>query len=209
MNLKVKFVFSIGLVAVLCLLCASTSYATSMGFNGVYDYATWTESSNIPGPLTTVSTIDGPQQTLTLYEPNGCFSGGPCQPGGNDFSHTVVSTGTVSFDWAFNWNIDPCCSGSNFYINGALYNLADGYPGNPYNGTWNGPGDASGFFSAPVNAGDTITFETFTADNCCGAANTVITNFDAPVATPEPSSLLLLGTGLLGFGGTFKRKLFS
>jgi hypothetical protein len=179
------------------LMFVGAAFAAPIGFNGAYDYATWTASSNIPGPLTTVSTIDGTQQTLTLYEPDGESSGGPNMAGGFDFSHTVLATGTVSFDWAFNWDIDACCSGFNFYINSTLYNLANGYPGNPGNNTG---GNGSGFFSALVSAGDTITFQAFTADNCCDAANTVITNFDAS-EVPEPVSMMLLGTGLAGILG--------
>ena len=182
-------------LAASAILCAPTAFAATIGFNGYYDYATWTASTNISGPSTTVSTIDGTQQTLTLFEPDGADFGGPNMEGWFNFSHTVGSTGNVSFDWAFNWDIDSCCSGFNFYINSTLYNLADGYPGNPY---FDNGGDLSGTFSAPVVAGDTITFQAFTADNCCEAANTVITNFDAGTGAPEPGSALLFGIGIAG-----------
>src|SRR5437868_14113822 len=90
-------------LAVSCLLFAATASA-EIGFNGDYDYATWTPSANALGgggfPL--VNTIDGPQNTLTLYEPDGCAAGGPCFGGvgfGNDFSHVAMGTGTLSFSW--------------------------------------------------------------------------------------------------------------
>jgi hypothetical protein len=71
-----------------------------------------------------------------------------------------------------------------FYVNSTLYDLANG--------------DSSGDFSIAVNAGDAIKFAAFTADNCCGAANTVISNFDAPTSVPEPGSVLLMGAGIAG-----------
>ena len=41
---------------------------------------------------------------------------------------------------------------------------------------------------------------------CCGTDNTgFIATFGA--STPEPGSLVLLGTGILGLAGTFRRKL--
>lgn len=199
-------VFIAGL-AVLFVLSASTAYAAAVGFNGVYDYATWTETVNNPlgtGGFPLVNTIDGTQQTLTLYEPDGCYSGGPCDGGGgygNDFSHVAEGTGTLSFNWSFNWDVDPCCSGADVYINSTLYNLADGSFANPRAYA----GDASGTFSVAVTAGDTITLEAFSLDDCCGASNFQISNFNAP-STPEPASLLLFGSGLLGVGIALRKR---
>lgn len=194
--LKKSRLIGAGLVLV-SILCASDSGADTIGFNGYYDYSTWSSYSNIPGPATTVHSIDGTQQTLTLWEPDGATYGGPFMQGSQFFSHTIGAAGTLSFDWNFDWTIDACCSGFNVYINSTEYNLANGYPASPYH---HSGGNTSGTFSAIVAPGDVFTFAAFTADNCCQPAHTVINNFEAPAsAVPDAgSTVTLYSLGLLG-----------
>jgi hypothetical protein len=185
------------LSAFLCL----PAHAATAGFNGIYDYSTWTKTSTFGDPV--VSSVDVTQQTLTILEPNNSAGGGAPQE--YDVSHVVPASGIVSFNWSFDSTIDPCCSGFNFYVNGVLHNLIGGNFTNPGNfSTVTG----SGTFSIAVNAGDTITFGAFSEDGCCGASTNVITNFSAPVgvaaAIPTLSEWgLIMLSGLLAFGGAF------
>jgi hypothetical protein len=195
-----KSIAKLGLLVVLCLAC---TVANAQGFNGYYDYGTWSSSNTLAGGYTVSSTNPG-QTTVTLNEPDGCFYNGSCGPQEFDFSHTVASSGTVSFDWNFNASADACCSGLNFYVNGFEYNLTGGDFGNPYG---NFSTFAGGTFTVGVNAGDVITFGAFSADGCCDATINTISNFSAPNDTPEPASLALLGTGLVGLAGAVRRRL--
>src|SRR5262249_38088101 len=147
--------------AMVALLFCAQANASPIGFNGFYDYSTWTRTDTSYSPM--VSTIDGPQQVLTLYEPDGTC----CFGQEFDFSHAVQSSGTVSFDWTFDPSIDPCCSGMEFYVNSTLYNLSgSSFPCRYCNFNY----IQSGSFSIAVNAGDIITFGAFSDDSCCRAS---------------------------------------
>ncbi|MGA8147827.1 MAG: IPTL-CTERM sorting domain-containing protein [Gallionellaceae bacterium] len=193
--------FSVILMFLSALFCLP-AYAATVGFNGYYDYSTWTKSSTFGDPV--VSSVDGPQQTLTIMEPN---SGNGLGAQEYDLSHVVESSGTVSFDWSFDSTVDDCCSGLNFYVNGVLHNLIGGNFVNPGNfSTTTG----SGHFSIAVNAGDTITFGAFSEDGCCGASTNIISNFSAPTGATVPTSIptlsewgMVILSSLLAFGAVF------
>jgi len=188
-------------IAPLAIAFAAAPALAQTGFNGFYDYSTWTQTETIGAPM--VSSIDASHQTLTLNEPDPNWE--PWQPQEFDFSHVVGATGTVSFDWTFDASNDGCCSGLNFYVNGNLTNLTGGYFGNAYNWT---NYYVTGSYSVAVNAGDTITFGAFSADGCCSATINTITNFQAPGGVPEPASWAMMvgGFGLIGGAMRSRRK---
>lgn len=190
--------YIIAVAALVASLLALPAAAAPVGFTGAYDYATWTTSTS-GGGIGGSAAISGDKQTLTLYEPD---SGGGSN--GFNFTHAVVATGTLSFDWAFNGFNDACCSGFNVYVNDTLFNLAnDSFaPGYVYDGP-----SLFGSFSMVLNAGDIFSFQQFSTDSCCGASFTTITNFDVAQAdVPEPAMLGLFGLGFAGLGLARRRR---
>jgi hypothetical protein len=198
-----------GLAAILMIAAAalvSAPAAAQTGFTGAYAFSDWTQSetlgnANIGLGGGATASISGDNQTLTLKEPNSSENGGSSGESEFNVSIAAASSGILSFDWNFNWENDSCCSGFDVYINSTLYNLADGSFVNPYNDQ----GDTSGIFTIAVNAGDIITLGAFSADSCCGAATTTITDFSAP-AVPEPASLTAFSAGLVALATIRRRR---
>jgi hypothetical protein len=191
----------VALAMVAGVTAAVPSVAAPIGFNGAYDYSTWTVTrTNNTDPTANTgvggsSSVSNNNQTLTLVEPN---QGGQT---GYTFSHSILQSGTLSFNWAFDGRADACCSGFNVYVNNVLTNVANNsFAGHSYTGAV-----LSGFFTTAITAGDVFRFQQYSSDSCCGASFTTITNFDVE-GVPEPAMLGLFGLGFAGLGLVRRRR---
>jgi hypothetical protein len=113
------------------------------------------------------------------------------------FTHTIIASGTVSFDYSLSLRATGAAVGWNFggyLLDGVLTKLPTG----------------TGSINVLVNAGDVFGFEAFASVNCilceppfntAGETTLTITNFNAPV--PEPTTLALL---VCAGGGTLALK---
>lgn len=114
------------------------------------------------------------------------------------YTTTASAAETVNFDWNYTtfdtdgsfW--DP----AGYALNGVFTQLST-------DGNIGGQFDTSGTASVNLLAGDTFGFYVYSLDSEYGRGELAVNM--AP--TPEPSSLLLLGSGLLGMAGIVRRRL--
>ena len=205
-------VFALAVASFVAIPAARADNITS---NQWYSVAFTTDGTPLYGPPYTTAT-DGP------VLPGG-FADSVAAPSGTSWTITLSTPGTLTIT-------DLEDSGDQFqmYDNGVLMTAASSpftapgqNPGqvSPGSGMTSNPCDSCSYEGEDINAalGDSAfssgTFALGPGVNVItGTFLGVIGNGDAafivePAATPEPSSLLLLGSGLLGGLGIFRRKL--
>ena len=168
---------------------ANNSGLSVGGSSGSY-YAYFEAIKGVLGDLTTydgisqtLNTTAGAQYTLSFSLMNENFSGGGYSVGGGVVANfTPGNNADSSYDFAVFWN-------------GLDTPLAEINPGN---GDWT-------LYSYTVTAqgNDTLSFYGY---NDPSQTDLTDVSVSSASATPEPSSFLLLGTGLVGFAGILRRR---
>ena len=161
-------------------------------------------ADNFDSGVYTLTTTNGSNGFVTPNGASGFYLQGSNNAGccslDTDYSTTMAYGGVVSFDWSAHSNdvnaffFDPF----SIRVNGVDVVHVEGNPNQIY--------DANGSLSFSLNAGDTLSFDIFSKDGCCGPGTATISSYNTS-SVPEPGSIALLGTGLLGLGGAIRRKI--
>lgn len=116
------------------------------------------------------------------------------------YTSTFTSPTTLTFNWSYTTH--DCCGS---YWDPAGYVLNGSYTQLSTDSQTQGQDDTSGTTTVSIGAGDTFGWYVWSRDSYDGRGELAVTTSVAP--TPEPGSLFLMGTGLLGVAGALRRKL--
>lgn len=177
----------IAVVLAVVVMASSFAAADDIGFTGNYATSNWVLATN--GGNGSVDLSGAPNSIKIIGSDNGCLCYNE-----TTFQTTAAYAATISFNWLYQSNDPDAWFDWGFYITVNGNQLLSGVNGD------------SGSISFNVNAGDVIGFGVASSDNIFGPGVLTISNFKSTAQVPEPATLFLMGTGLVGAAGTLRKR---